>query len=152
MRNEVLLCNRQNLALLGGSCGVVNSLDFYLASYKPLFFYFFLLVYIFFMMEDDDSEFVKFTVQQASNLVFYTQSTIQLYSGKDYSATLKVFLKAVWVQAGTCCSWYRMPKLFFPPAHDLLVSWKMMQGHFHPPPPHPPSPSPCNSCRGKLSG
>ena len=88
------------------------------------------------MMEDDDSEFVKFTVQQASNLVFYTQSTIQLYSGKDYSATLKVFLKAVsgykqeLVAHGIGCQ-----NSFF---HLLMIFWsaeKWCKDTSTPPPP-----------------
>ena len=66
---------------------------------------------------------------------FTPSQPVQLYSGKDYSATLKVFLKAVsgykqeLVAHGIECQ----NTFFFPPAHDLLVSWKMMQRHSPPP-------------------
>ena len=57
---------RMGLFLLGGSGAVVNSLDFYPASFKSLgyfYFLFFLLpVCTFFTTEGVDSEFAKFTV------------------------------------------------------------------------------------------
>ena len=101
------------MEVLGGSCGVVKSLDFCPTSLKSLGCFYF-PVRTFFTMEGGDSEFANFTVP-----------------------TLKAFLEArsqnvtVWQEAITCCSCYRMPQnAFFPRTRDLLVSPKKTQRHF----------------------
>ena len=101
--------------LLGGSGGVVNSLDFCLASILKVPWLLLLPVHTFFTMEGGDSEFENFTLP-----------------------TLKAFLEAR-SQKITCCLCNRMPpNAFFPWTRDLLISKKRRRHFFS----HPPSPFP----------
>ena len=77
--------------VLGGSGGIVNSLDVCPRRLSPLAF-FFLPVHTFFTMEGGDSEFVNFTL--------FTLNAVLEASNQ----------KCVWQQAITCCSCYKMPQ------------------------------------------
>ena len=106
MYSQLSVLSTITRAILVGSGGVVNSLDFCPASLKSLGCFYFRCVYTFFTMEGGDSEFANFTLP-----------------------TLKTFFEAI-----TCCSCYRMPQnelaifwsakkrrkdTFFPTLHPL---------------------------------
>ena len=127
------LATSNNLVLVGGSGGIVNSLDFYPASLKSLGCFYFRCV-LFFTIKGGDSEFEKFTLP-ISKAFLETRNQ-------------NVF----WQQAITCCSCYRMPQNAFFFFFSLTKSRSSDQPKndtktlfFHPPPLFPGNFCNCNS-------
>ena len=129
--NQQLLCKAATVlcALLDGSGGAVNSLDFCLASFKSHGCFYFWCI-----LSSNERQWQLICE-------FYTANFKGIFGGPQS--------ECVWQQAIICCLCYMMPQnKKIPLTRDLLVSQKMMQTLFF----SPPSPFPCNFCNCNSGG